>query len=519
MVAFACGGTKPSRANNSLSRGNHLLRLAQSSILLLLLCLLSTPATAQEHSFPDTAVYSLTQIQSDFDFLHQALREGHPAWGLYYPVDSMEKWFAQTRANLQGPLTERDFRQILYPLIHRLGCGHTRLLWSKKSTKFQKEKDGAQTPRYYPPFRATYLNQKLYLTASTDSTLLPPGSELLKINRRPVKSVLQDLFQRFTSDGYNESNAHALIQRNFDGYFRFHFGEWPKFDLQIVLPQGDTVQRLVPALKTTLDQRLAASKQRRAELLIPGPEIIQKKGYRLGWLGQDSTVAVMDIRGFRLWRGLSFYRKAFRHLEKEGIEHLVIDLRNNGGGAIKDAFRLSSYLLEEPAEIVAERRRGKADFHKQLNQKFLRKVVATLVLPFTFKKRRLGDRVQITGIARPRTKHHYSGKVYLLTNGRTFSASVMVGAFLRDQQRAVFIGQETGGGEKGTNAFLLPKLTLPESGLRLVFPMYRITHQVGALDYGRGIFPDHEVYYDLEAQLEGRDLEVEELRRVLRGGD
>ena len=55
----------------------------------------------------------------------------------------------------------------------------------------------------------------------------------------------------------------------------------------------------------------------------------------------------MDIRGFRQRQGKGFYGKAFRYLHQEELPNLVIDLRDNGGGAVKDASRLLSYLLTE----------------------------------------------------------------------------------------------------------------------------------------------------------------------------
>ncbi len=485
-------------------------------MLLLGLLLISHTGRSQTTTFPDSTRYDAASILADFDFLHQALRDGHPAWGHYYPRDSMEHWFAQVRATLGVPHSERAFREKLYPLIDPWACAHTRLWLSKACTKRQKKQDRADTPRRYPPFRASYLDEKLYLTATTDSTHLVPGSEILRINGRAASDIIEDLRRRFTSDGYNQSNTLALIRYNFDGYYRFHFGEWPQYELDLVLASGDTVQQRVAALETTLDKRLAASKKRRAAARIGGTEILRKKGYQLSWLAQDSSVSVMDIRGFRLWRGRSFYRKAFRHLERAGNEQLVIDLRNNGGGAIQDAFRLLSYLVDEPVEILAERRRGKAPYERYLNQRLVRKLVSALVLPFSFKKRKREDRLEISGTAQPRTKHHYGGRVYVLVNGRTFSASVMVSAFLRDQNRAVFIGQETGGGEKGTNAFFLPKLRLPNTGIRLVFPRYQMTHRVAAQDRGRGLVPDYELSYDLEALLEGRDLELEQLRDLVK---
>ena len=59
----------------------------------------------------------------------------------------------------------------------------------------------------------------------------------------------------------------------------------------------------------------------------------------------------------------------------------------------------------------------------------------------------------------------FQGKVYVLINGGSFSASCILSSNLQGSKRAVFVGEETGGTYNGTVAGRMPLLELPNSKL------------------------------------------------------
>ncbi|MEZ4901838.1 MAG: S41 family peptidase [Spirosomataceae bacterium] len=54
---------------------------------------------------------------------------------------------------------------------------------------------------------------------------------------------------------------------------------------------------------------------------------------------KDSTVAILDINTFRDSGYSRFYRKSFKSIRQKNIQHLVIDVRANGGGGQMPASR------------------------------------------------------------------------------------------------------------------------------------------------------------------------------------
>ncbi len=123
---------------------------------------------------------------------------------------------------------------------------------------------------------------------------------------------------------------------------------------------------------------------------------------------------------------------------------------------------------------------------------------------------------QISYKAKVQKKNGYRGKLYVLTNGNTFSASVIVAAYLKKQQRATFIGEETGGTEEGSNAFNTPFVPLPNTKLLYRLPLYRLDHQgVQVTQKGRGVLPNFPISYTVKARLEQQDLEMEMVRALV----
>ena len=116
---------------------------------------------------------------------------------------------------------------------------------------------------------------------------------------------------------------------------------------------------------------------------------------------------------------------------------------------------------------------------------------------------------------RVREKNHYNGKLYILIDGGCFSATAYTAAFLKKHKRGLFIGEETGGGEKGCNAMVMNYLELPNTKLRYRFPFFRVEHNVTPQAIGRGVFPDVNIKYDKKSRLEDKDLEMEKVRMVV----
>ena len=104
--------------------------------------------------------------------------------------------------------------------------------------------------------------------------------------------------------------------------------------------------------------------------------------------------------------------------------------------------------------------------------------------------------------------HAFKGKIYVLINGGSFSASSLISSNLKSSKRVTFVGEETGGAFNGTVAGFMPVLELPHSELKIrIGIMAMVPHHKTEI-IGRGIFPDKEITPSLEDRLQGNDPEL-----------
>ena len=127
------------------------------------------------------------------------------------------------------------------------------------------------------------------------------------------------------------------------------------------------------------------------------------------------------------------------------------------------------------------------------------------------KEKEIGEQRKLTMKVKPHKKVQYTGPLYVFIDGYSFSASSLVSSYIRDQDRALFIGEETGGGKYGTNALSTPYLTLPNTEVRVRMPLWQLKQMVAGDNQGRGIFPDVSSSWTIEDVLMRNDPELEKL--------
>jgi carboxyl-terminal processing protease len=188
--------------------------------------------------------------------------------------------------------------------------------------------------------------------------------------------------------------------------------------------------------------------------------------------GRDWSIGVIDVPSFyRDYRALSNgdkdytsttkdVKRLIAELEEQGIDGLVIDLRNNGGGHLTEATALSGLFIDNGPVVQLKNSNGRIS--------------------------RLDDPDPVARVA-------YNGPLAVLINRFSASASEIFAAAIQDYKRGVIVGQTTFG--KGTvqNLYSLDQYLQPEGDkgygqLTLTIgKYYRVT---GESTQHRGVDPD-----------------------------
>lgn len=126
----------------------------------------------------------------------------------------------------------------------------------------------------------------------------------------------------------------------------------------------------------------------------------------------DDKTGYIHLRSFTKTAGASVRKEILRLKDQEGMEQLVLDLRGNGGGLLREAINIVNFFVPKGTEIVSTR--GKLEEWNKVHVAQMEPILPNM--PLT-----------------------------VLVDGASASASEIVSGALQDLDRAVVVGNTTFG--------------------------------------------------------------------------
>jgi C-terminal processing protease CtpA/Prc len=483
---------------------------------LLLLLFINLKGFSQKNkTYSADAKIPVAQLRADFKLMRQAFEEGHPALYWYTPKEKMDKIFDSTYKQLDKDMTELEFYKVLSPLVTSINCGHTGINTSVEFEKYYM--DSVKTF----PFRVFTMQDRLFVKTnrSADSTL-KRGTEILSINNIPVADIIKTFIANTPMDGYNQTGKYRYAEVRFGRNFNYFIGQADTFKLDCVLPDGQYVQTQVPALSLKNSNKGGTAGSARLDKKVKRMIKESRQVMSMKISEKDPATAVMTLKAFPGVGYRKFFKKSFKEIEEKGIRNLVIDLRENPGGFSIAALTLYSYLNDSTFRyynpVLMKKKRF--SFKKNLNQRLFLAFNAAFAVKSDRKNGVYTVKIRGAAPQKPARKYNFDGEVYILTSGFTASAAALFTANAHYHKRAVVIGEETGGGYVGCTAGIVPYLTLPNSKLRVSFPVMKITNAMTGIVEGRGTIPDHDVPYTVEDFSKNVDTQMEYTIKLIQEG-
>lgn len=449
--------------------------------------------------------YSADELKEDVQVMEQMLKENHPSLYWYTSKDEVDASFQRTYARLTDSLNEIQFRTVIAETIFPIRCGHTSVRFSKNYYRYT---DGLRM-KTFPLIAKVIDDSSLVVTTNINrrDSFIRTGTLLRSINGLSARTIIDTLLPLVSIDGNAKNFSYQNISNNFSTYYNMRFGLQDKYSITFVNDKGIEQQRIVdlydPA-KDTLRRRpvnFNATVQQQQPPREPELSERQRRLQRIRSFSIDSTGTYATLRISSFSTGLSkhFLKRSFRTLQKKNIQHLIIDVRNNGGGLIKSSLYLTRLICNGPFSftdsIYSVTRKLKTD------AKISRRTIYNLGLFFLSRKK--NDSMYVFrffhGKQYQPLPQHFTGKVYVVTGGYSFSATTLFAAVVKGKENVTIIGEETGGGYYGNNGVFIPEMILPNSKLRVRLPLYRIVNNRNYPKDGRGVLPDVEVKASAES--------------------
>lgn len=489
----------------------------ERNMRILLIFLLASAGLAgcgiSKSSFSPNKKYSPAELQEDYTIYRQVLEKHHPSLYWYTSKDSMDYYFEYGRQQLKDSLTEPAFRKVLTYVSAKINCGHTTVRSSKSWSRYS---DTVKLNKMFPLSMKVW-DKAMVVNANLNrkDSILKRGTIITGINKRSTEALVDTLFDYISTDGYNRTHKYQSLSNrgNFGSLYTLLFGPSEKYSIEYKDSLGNIKTTVIPVYDPAVDtagrtgtrtfrpSQLPDKKQRR-ELRLNAARLLR--------IDTVNKTAMMDLATFGKGVGLkTFFHNSFEALEKNKIGHLIIDVRSNGGGSVTNSTLLTRYLAQQPFKIsdslYAIRKGSKED--KYIANHFWNKL---FLLFFTRKKSdgRFHFGYFERHLFRPKKRHHFDGKIYILTGGNSFSATTLFASALVKQENVIIVGEETGGGAYGNSAWLIPDVTLPVTGIRFRLPLFRLVIDKNISKNGKGVQPEVESLPTVDAIKRNADFKV-----------
>ncbi|WP_055443386.1 S41 family peptidase [Lacinutrix himadriensis] len=513
-------------------------------LLFTLTILLASCSSAEKFNQQITSLHSVESLQNDVDKTYTQLKRNHPNLHLYISEERLDFKFDSLKKTINKPLTTYAFYTKLGPVIGSIRQGHISLFAPKKHLNRKDYKAFLKKKFTFNDLDFDYLEDRLLVTntRSKDSFLI--GSEVVKIEDEEISDLIAKIKRQITSDGYNTTLQDRVLGKRFAAYynsdkyfidslqvtfkkedslFQKVFNRVNKEEIKKDTIQNDSIKKEV-VVKLTKEQRKEKkqkAKIKRKHNVLYGYNKTRDEYIRdIDFIGKDSSVAYMKIRGFMGGDIKKFYKEVFKEIDSVKAENLVIDLRDNGGGSLAEIAELYSYLADEPFQFLkAGEVNSRVPFLKMAMSntsstglKFFVGVFSPIIVVHNWLKTKKEDgklyyKFKQSKLAEPK-ENNFKGDVYVLINGHSFSASSVLSNQLQANKRAVFVGEETGGAYNSTVAGIFKVYELPETKLKIRIGLMELETPHKQEPGGYGVKPDHVILPTINDRRENKDPEL-----------
>ena len=395
-------------------------------------------------------------ISSWLDWLHST----HP--DLSYTVKDIDMFYksvSQIKDSINSPLTILEFWKRISPLNSQLSDGHLIVGHINAPIVTDYVKKGGT----FFPFEIIFNKDELFISSKLggqDSEY--KDFEISKINDIPIASIIATMLLRINGD--TDAQRRVLLQRKFALFYMLLYGESKDFNI------------------------ILKNKSQRKSISVQGLSVLPKfykqvafnDNFKFKILDKENALLTINEFGWddkKAYYG--FMDSVFMNLSQNKIKHLIIDIRENGGG--DDEFWMKGILKY----IANKPYRWGSSYKKKIIAKYrdAGEVIGSTIT----------GKIDTLILVDKNNKYKFTNKVSVLIGPYTYSSAILFANTVQDYKFGQLIGEPTGGKSGQTGAIQFSKM--PNSGLIMITPRFYLERPKGG-GMKEPVNPDIKIEYD-----------------------
>ncbi len=449
------------------------------------------PSSSKANNLDYSKLIEPDRLKEDLDFLFKTIEEVHPNMYAYTSKEEFDPLREKLYESIDHLMNRLEFYKLAAPVVSTLKNGHTWL-----QPPYLQE-----FSRYYKggghifPLEIRWDGPTAIVSKNYSRNSLPLNGQVLTINGRSAPEMFANFARLFAAEYRHPYPGKYKNNPNLLRFLLFlEYGRSESWDLKIRSNDGKVNNYTIESVSAT--EIIAQEAKDNA--------LASKFSYRHF---PDYNAALLEIKSFggklkqfEVFRHAfeRFLNDGFRKIRQQKVTNLIIDIRDNEGGADNLVHRLMEYLTAKPYRLY-EKTEIKISAQSHATIEHIRRQV-----PDKFANKEEGDTVTIehslrTPLANPL---RFTGQVFVLIGSQTWSASTIFASAVKFFHVGTLVGEETPDTPTLYGSSIMFKM--PNSQLQFAVASKLLVCAGGKPD-GRGVIPDYEVKQKPEDTAKGVD--------------
>jgi hypothetical protein len=375
-------------------------------------------------------------VDETADEIFTIIKDRHPFAASLEGLEALEAARTQVQSEVKEAVKGRDsvsypeFVQLMAPMQEVTGCGHLILEPHFDSLESITIREN------HLPLRMMLAEDGRHVLMTglrTTRDTFSPGTEVMAIDGEPIGPLLQSL--SYFSGLNDQGNDHAGLMKVIrfpSTYYQWHYGLKKQLNLTLKNDDGEVLEEVVLS---------------KYQPYVDAKKVKTDIGKTLAFrFSEDGQTGILDINKFSSYKFnngnyYKFIRSVFDMLQQTSTQQLIIDIRDNGGGSSGRISALYRYLSDREFQFSsATISTGTARALPGETGKVARRRAAGAV---TKKERRIQK--SLTRKIKPvKEELQFSGRVVVLVNELSFSASGIFARYVQGSGRGKLVGMPAG---------------------------------------------------------------------------